>query len=316
MGFSNLRGIRQVTALLLAIGTLSTFQQAIAATTRGFIAHAVPPVTSSEANQTAIDLNGDGVPENRLGVLFAALATTGFDAGAAVNSGEVVYLLRVTSNDANFQTDAAARAEWIVGEPTAPIPPDFSGNGSFLIDPAYLPGVFIAPLASTNFGSADPVTTTTPVDVPLSLVLGGALVVPLHGARLAFTVVPGGLTQGQINGSIRQEDVQEIIIPGIANLLNQIVAGGGANASSVLAIFDTGCNGVGAGDGVIALCEVQGNAVLGSLLAPDIDIYASDGSYAPNPVNANPDSLSFGMRFTAANAQVPIDDVIYADSFE
>ncbi len=48
---------------------------------------------------------------------------------------------------------------------------------------------------------------------------------------------------------------------------------------------------------------------------PDVDIYVPDGIYAPNPANTDPDSLSFGLRLTAANAQVPLE-LVFADSFE
>ncbi|MEO7324757.1 MAG: hypothetical protein ABIW82_08010 [Dokdonella sp.] len=315
MGFSDSGVAYRLTKLLLAVSTALASQLATSATTRGFIALAVPPSTPSEANNTAIDLNGDGHAENQLGMVFSALASSGFDVSAAVNAGTVVYLLRVTSNDPAFQTDASARAEWFVGEPTAPTPPDFSGNGSFQADSAYMPGKFIAPLVGANFVSANPATTSTPVDVPLNLVLGNGFVVPLHGARLAFSVSSGGLMQGQINGSVRAADVQNIIVPSIANLLNQIVAVGGSTATMVLNLFDTGCNGVGANDGVIALCEVSGNSLLSPLLAADVDIYAEDGSYAPNPANTGKDSVSFGMLFSAANAQVLVD-LIFADSFE
>ena len=68
-------------------------------------------------------------------------------------------------------------------------------------------------------------------------------------------------------------------------------------------------------DGVIAVCEVSSNSLMGPVLAADVDIYADDVSYAPNPLNTGKDSLSFGMRFDAANAQVLVD-LIFADSFE
>jgi len=302
--------------VLLAVSISMTLQHATAATTRGFIALAVPPMTPAEATSAAIDLNGDGHADNQLGALFAMLSNTGFDFAEPVNSGEVVYLLRVTSSDGAFQTDAAAHAEWIVGQPTAPTPPDFSGNGSFQADPLYAPGVFTAPLVGANFLSANPVTTTAPVDVPLNLYLGSSLVLPLHGARLTFTVAPSGLMQGQINGSVRNDDIQSILIPGLTLEINQIIASGSPDAATLLNIFDTGCNGVGAHDGVIDVCEVQGNGLIVAATAPDVDIYAPNGSYSPNPANTNRDSLSFGMRFTAANAQVTPRDVIFANSFD
>jgi hypothetical protein len=170
-------------------------------------------------------------------------------------------------------------------------------------------------LAAAAFVSANPVTTVAPVSVDFEFRLGENFIIPLRGARLAFTVTPGGLVNGQLNGSISEEDVQNIIVPSFAIYFNQIVAAGGPTATTLLGLFDTGCNGVGANDGMIAVCEVANNSLFVSLLAPDVDIYAPDGAYAPNPANTDPDSLSFGLRFTAANAQVPLE-VVFADSFE
>jgi len=302
------------TALVVALAAAG-LPQAAPAATRGYIALAIPPSTNSEVLAAAIDLNGDGIADNQFAQVLIALGSLNLDFSAPVTSGQVVYLMRVTSADATFQNDTAALGEWIVGQPTAPLPPDFSGGGSFQIAPGIAPGRFIAPLAAAAFVSANPVTTVAPVEVPFELRLGENLIIPLTGARLAFTVTPGGLTNGQLNGSIREEDVQAIIIPGFAIYLNQVVAAGGPDAMTVLAIFDTGCNGVGANDGMIAVCEVANNSLITSLLVPDVDIYAPDGSYAPNPANTDPDSLSFDLRFTAANAQVPLE-VVFADSFE
>lgn len=308
------RALRRGT-VLVAIAATSAGSDAEAAT-RGFVALAVPPVNSMQASQAAIDLNGDGAIDNRFGQVFATLFGAGLEVDFAgpVLAGEVVYLLRVTSSDPAFQTDPSARAEWIVGQPTAPVPTDFSGNGSFQIDGNYAPGAFTAPLAAANFLSANPVTTTAPVDVPLQFFLADPFVLGLRGARLTFTVIPGGMTLGQLNGSISQDDVQAILIPALATYFNQIVAAGGPDAMTLLALFDDGCAGVGANDGMISACEVS-DSVVGTLLTPDVDIYADDGSYAPNPANTSPDSLSFGMKFTAANAQVPLE-VVFADSFE
>ena len=119
----------------------------------------------------------------------------------------------------------------------------------------------------------------------------------------------------RVRCSIREEDVQAILIPGIAIYLNQVVAAGGPDAKTVLGIFDTGCNGVGANDGMIAVGEAANNSMVATLFQPEVDIYAPNGNYAPNPANTDPDSLSFGLRFTAANAQVPLE-VVFADSFE
>lgn len=310
-----LAGIHRRGAVLLFSLLAAGLAQGTLAATRGYIALAVPPANNSEALQAAIDLNGDGTPDNQFAQVLIVLGSVGLDFGAPVTSGEVVYLMRVTSSDANFQNDAAALGEWVVGQPTAPVPPDFSGGGSFQIAPGVAPGRFTAPLAAAAFVSANPATTVAPVEVPFELWLGDNYFIPLRGSRLAFTVSPGGLTNGQLNGSISEDDVQAIVIPGFAAYFNQIVAAGGPTAMTLLGIFDTGCNGVGANDGMIAVCEVANNSLIETLFRPDVDIYAPNGDYAPNPANTDPDSLSFGLRFTAANAQVPLD-VVFANSFE
>ena len=298
--------------LPIAVALAATAFDAAAAN-RGFILAASPPTNNSEASAAAIDLDGDGGAENNFGQFFSAMTqNAGFDFTAAVSAGEVVYLLRLASADPTFANDPAAVAEWVVGRPTAPALPDFSGAGSFGIDTNFEPARFVAPLASSTFVSANPVTTTAPVTATIQFDLAGRVVLPLNGARLAFTVTPGGLVSGQINGSVTDEDIQAIFIPSLANEFNERIAANDPSKPTLLGIFDDGCNGVGANDGFIAVCEVV-DSVVGSILQPDVSIF-STGGYAPNP-NGVPDSISFGMRFTASNAAVPLE-VVFADSFE
>ena len=128
------------TALVVALAAAG-LPQAAPAATRGYIALAIPPSTNSEVLAAAIDLNGDGIADNQFAQVLIALGSLNLDFSAPVTSGQVVYLMRVTSADATFQNDTAALGEWIVGQPTAPLPPDFSGGGSFQI----APGVAQAP---------------------------------------------------------------------------------------------------------------------------------------------------------------------------
>jgi hypothetical protein len=283
-------------------------------TTRGFIVFAVPPSNNAGVVATALDLNGDGSIDNQLGQVLAVLASNGIDFSAPVRIGEVVSLMRVTSIDPTFIGDPAARAEWIVGRPTTPLSPDFSGAGRFALDGQFEPTPFVAPLAGAQFQSADPVTTTTPVTANLQFGLGGRVVLPLNGARIRFTVGANGLVSGQLNGSIRDDDIDAFLIPGFAAEFNEVVATGGPTAQSILGLFDDGCNGVGALDGFITPCEVE-DSLLGALLEPDVDIFDAQGQYAPNPLNVDLESISFGTSFTAANAVVP-SETVFASGFE
>lgn len=63
---------RRGTALLFALAAAGLPQGAPAAT-RGYIALAVPPANNNEVLQAAIDLNGDGTPDNQFAQVLIAL---------------------------------------------------------------------------------------------------------------------------------------------------------------------------------------------------------------------------------------------------
>ena len=54
-------------------------------------------------------------------------------------------------------------------------------------------------------------------------------------------------------------------------------------------------------DGTITAKELRTNALIMSLLAPDLDLFDSAGIYNPRVDGVN-DSLSFGVGFTAVGA--------------
>jgi hypothetical protein len=277
----------------------------------------------------AIDLNGDGKLDNQYGNILLALSALNFNAQMgmddAVASGTAVVLIEELSSDPTFQNDVCAAANTYRGLDSPS--PDFSGTGVFNIDTSARAGNFKGPIASGHFNSNSPVTATTPVSfdlfLPIVSVPGVApVVVPITAGHIQFDYVSGKLLRGQLHGVIRNTDVQNVVLPAVAQQLNQIVTLDPTSAGSqeLLQIFDAGGTADPSGacgtacknpdgscavasDGDIALCEVSTNPIIRNVLLPDVDMFADDGSYHPNPANTQKDSLSLGLAFEAVGAR-------------
>ena len=294
------------TAALLVLGSACSSDKVDSPTTGAITKWVVTSLTLPQAADDArLDLNGDGTPDNQLGNLFRAFAAQNIDAQvaltAALDSGTLVQLLSFQSDDPNLTTDASARAIWYVGQPTAG-----GFGGPHAVSGATPGAAFTGALAGASYSSENPVTTHTPVAgvIELRLFPTTALVaLPLNGMHVQWSFTgTSQIVAGQINGSIRKTDVDNILIPALADAFNAVIS---ADTSSILAqqldgLFDTGgCGAAVAGDYHIDLCEVSTNAIISSLLAPDVQIYNASGGYAPNPANTTRDAVSFGVSFTA-----------------
>ncbi len=274
------------------------------------------PINNTQASAYAIDLNGDGHVDNAFGGVLSALGSTGLDisgaTASATTAGQSVHLVEIRSSDEAFANDTGAEAIWYLGEAT-PSPPLFDGTDTFEYDGAYAPGAFLAPLSGGGFVSANPATTTTPVDIEVDIQIGNYVVaLPLQGARLKFTAVGVGLAQGQINGSIRDTDVYVKIFPTLAADFNDIIQADAQSttAQTLLSLFDKNPT-----DGFISVDEVATSPFMSTMFAPDVQIRDQDGNYAPNPANTNPDALSFGFGFSAVESNVVLPP-IFADGFD
>jgi hypothetical protein len=111
---------------------------------------------------------------------------------------------------------------------------------------------------------------------------------------------------GQLNGAIKEADVQSKLIPAAAAALDQAVTANPTSPQSmqILAVFDIGCSSNMSlkNDGHVAVCEVAQNSIIQNVLTADVQLFDSNGNYHPNPANTNKDSLSVGFGFTAAGA--------------
>jgi len=279
----------------------------------------------------AIDLNGDGRVDNQLGNIIGALEGQMLHVqdgvNAATTDGTLIVLMTETSSDAAFQSDSCATAQVQVGQTQAM--PDYSGSGHFTVDSGQQGGTFNGPIKLGKFSSAPPATTTHPIEVDIKLPLvSGAdpVTLKVNGAHLQFTRgADGKITGGQLNGAIKNSDVQTQIIPNVAALLTKKIKDDSTPPNmlssgdmQILSIFDNGGKADAActagtcknpdgtcatkGDNKIDICEVSTAGLIQNVLAPDVQMFDASGAYAPNKDNTMKDSLSLGLAFTAVGA--------------
>jgi hypothetical protein len=272
--------------------------------------HLMIPMNSM---QFAIDLNGDGVLDNALGVIASTLKTQGVDlqmsANQAILSGDLLVLFEQQSAS-NLDEDTCAQvSQYTALMPASP--PILDGSDTFMVDTTISPGVFPGAVHLKSFASTPPSSTVPPVFLTLQIPLVvGQPPVKLHvaAAQLKYTRGNQLLFGGQLNGAVPKAQFDDEVLPSLTNILNTEVMSGSPNAGNILNLFDTGMcmnpNGTMAvaGDGKIDLCEVTGNAIVQGVTAPDVQIFDSLGNYAPNPANTNPDSVSIGVSFSAVKA--------------
>jgi hypothetical protein len=282
----------------------------------------------------AIDLNGDGRVDNQLGNIIGALEGQMLHVQdgvtQAVADGTLIVLVSESSTDATFASDACATSQVQIGQSiVAPAKPDYSGMGHFTVDTGQQGGTFLGPIKVSKFSSAPPATTTKPVEVDIKLPLvSGAdpVTLKVNGAHLQFTRdASGHITGGQLNGAIKNSDVQTLIIPNVATLLTKKITTDSTPPNmlssadmQILSIFDNGGKADPActagtcknpdgscavkGDNKIDVCEVSTAGLIQNVLAPDVQMYDASGAYAPNKDNTVKDSLSLGLSFTAVGA--------------
>lgn len=265
--------------------------------------------TADQAGMVALDLDGDGQPDNALGGLFAALndhADLGIAAAQAeaVESGHALTLIRL--EDAFVDEDAVvpvrvSPAIDLDGDPSD----NFSGDESF--SPAPLEGTDDL-LAGTVAGGH---LLVGPGAVPILLAVPGdpAEVIALVGlgGRIGAELSAGAMQAGRLGAAFTQDEVHTRLIPAMAAGIDAIVQRDcpdavcepGTPGADLAAFFDDD------GDGRITVQELEGNSLISSTVGnPDLDLFDDSGRFNPR-VDGVKDSLSFGFGFTAVAAAAP-----------
>src|SRR5262245_17635516 len=141
----------------------------------------------------AIDLNGDGKPDNQLGLivslLWGQMLDIQFPVDVTVRQGDAVALWALQTADPALKNDSVATLSYFLGKPFGGMLevtdygayledggcakcPDFSGNGQFTVDTDVRPAQLIGTLKNGRFQSDNPVTTKNPATIIMRLALG------------------------------------------------------------------------------------------------------------------------------------------------
>lgn len=286
-------------AAALAVAAASPAAPTGAATLpeHGYVTSSIIPPTAVAAPRTlGRDLTGDGRSDNQLGMAMSALAGQGLDIattwGGDVRSGKIVMLQSLRTR--SLGTDKQARWQLLYGVPVSH--PNFSGNGSFR---AGSPHSARVPARIVRHH-----LSTAPTMLPVRLDLGnGPFVIPMALGR-AFATCYAKCANGRINGALRSADVDHILVPQIAQLMQALVdrdcSGGtcvpGSAGETADEIFDSSPH-----DMVISADEVRDSPLVQAVLAPDVDAFRAGGAPGHDGVK---DSLSFGFGFRSVRARI------------
>jgi len=289
---------------------------------------ALVPTKNDEARAYGLDLNGDGVVDNQLGMVLGTLAGMGFDIQATIDTavlkGSINLLMDVQTSDATFMSDASTGLSVFIG--SNPQPPACAGSDDVTCTTAKpavctgcgnqlnpMGGMFTA-ATNQDIALAGKIVggtfTAGPGDLSIQIAIGGTMPIPLNllGARAKAstmsdanlgTVSGDAVTGGVIlAGAITQDDINNNIIPAVVNQLTPTIMRD-CNMTSP-PVMGCGCMDGSTGKTIIGLfdanmdCmvsvdEVKTNSLIMSLLAPDVTV---DGKMA----------LSLGIKVAAEKA--------------
>ncbi len=282
----------------------------------------IVPASASEATAVALDLNDDGLPDNALGGLLGALATTaGLDLQSGVNDqlAAATFTLLLSMKATDLVNANGAGAYLFFGENPTPAactdPADpltcgkhLAGGASFDVA-ANSPSdaVIVGQIAGGNF-------TGGPGNVSIELPLGEGtpLRMDLIAAHLDVEVGSDNLMSGKLGGAITKEDVENKLMPAVQSLVAGIIdedcTGAGDNCGcpdastglTVLNFFDEN------DDCEIPLQELMDNSLVGAtILNPDLDLLDEAGNFNPG-VDGKEDSLSISIGITGVPAEFPL----------
>jgi hypothetical protein len=265
------------------------------------------PETIAEANALALDLDGDGQPDNALGGMLAALHDQADLPIAAAHLQAVVSGRALTLVGIEGIALAEGGAAPVLVSPGSDLDDDpgdnFSGSEPFERAPlegadGELPGT----LARNGRLRAGP------GEMPVLLALTGdpseVAVLRGVGGRIDCLASAEGLAEGRLGVAFSDDEVNTRLIPSMAIGLDAVVQRDcpeelcepGSPGEEVATFFDDN------EDLRITAEELLANSLISSTIGnPDLDLLDEDGDYNPD-VDGVKDSLSVGLGFTAVRA--------------
>jgi hypothetical protein len=288
------------------------------------VSKASVPTSNTQATTYGLDIGAsksgtpDGTVDNRLGEALGTLAGMGFDiqgtVDAAVAEGSIILLVDFQTKD--FTNASAAGLGVKIG--TMPVPAactnpadpttcgkHLTGSASFSIDPKSPADALVAgKIVNGTFNGG-------PGDISLQIALGTTqpITLSLLNARAKATTISDAGMTATVGGALSITDLNSQVIPAIATQVEGILArdcgtgtrtpptcgcASGSTSVTLLLLFD-GKDGTVA-DCKISVAEIAGNAIIKSLLGPDV--CSMDTCTAP-------DALSLGIQVQTVKATFP-----------
>lgn len=256
------------------------------------------PTNTDSTRALALDLDGDGIGDNRMGQILSAVESSfpsydlDAEADGLIANGTLIPLFDLQTVDLVSATHVGLTVLHgldLDGDPSN----NTSGSELFGIDTSRGSGLLVGCI---DGGTVDVAHGAVPVAFTFPG-LGDAFVVRLEGARVVGQVGASGFS-GLIGGGMSQQTIDGDFEPALQRGFDNIVVrdcpnGAGSCtsdfASALLDLFDTSPE-----DGRISLSELQNSSLIRSLLALDVDL-DQDGTV---------DHLSVGLGFTAVPAVI------------
>ena len=256
------------------------------------------PVSATQSAELARDYGGANEdPDNALGNVLGAVSGAGIaiqpSLDKAVNAGKALVLLSTTITDSEAtMVSYAAETKVCCADPTddaacaaEALTECFSGSASFTKDSSNT-STFTGDFAGST-GTFGPATLRIALPLDDS---SGVLELNLDQAYVTGTFSEDGteITDGTLTGVITQQKLNDELIPGLTEVLNNMLVNENTEQSSkdqLLDLFDTDDN------GEVSEEEIKTNALVSAVLGGDVDV-DGDGE----------NELSVGVGFTAVSA--------------
>ena len=285
-------------------------------------------------NKTYVyDFDGDNRQENQLKNLINTISLSGLDIQASVNkavqSGDAIVLMNLKTGDI-MKADCASVTMGLAKGPAPMAPaPKFDGTDTFQIltdiKPVSLFGKIDGGKLSTLASKEQRGDIETEQQILVNLPLGDGKNLPLalHGAHLEGTVVKDGsvirIKDGVLHGVLAQKDIDDKIVPLVANLLTDMINKDPMSdtAKTIIGLFENqndavtkkkcmdnakDCCKTNPTTCKILPAEVKNSAV-GGVLSSDVQVFDDNGKWAPVAGGKKYNGMSVGIGFTGVSAK-------------
>jgi hypothetical protein len=275
------------------------------------------PTDANQAAQLSLNIDDMSGTDHKLSDLLALLAgQTGLDIQGAVSEevarGGIILLANLQATDLTNATGVGLSVYLGADPDPAPCtdpkdPKDpcglhLDGSGSFSIDADSPEGIVLVGENVNGQFSGGPGEVT--IELSLSQ-LADPLVIRLIGARVEAGVAADGLSSGILGGAITIDDINNVVLPGLADLIASLLEADGCTTTAPCCPADSTGEAIlnfldEDDDCLIPVEELQDSSLLSSTIGePDVDLLDGD-EFAPNTDGVR-DSISLGFGFSAVS---------------